>query len=631
MCGIAGIINFNNSSVSEDILLGMRDILAHRGPDDAGVYISPDKKAGLAHRRLSIIDLSEAAHQPMCNENGTIWITYNGEIYNYREMSSNLKTSGHVFKSNSDIEVIIHGYEEWGIERLLKRLRGMFAFAIYDSRPNSNTPRSMPHAPGSKLLIVRDRLGIKPLYYSYSNGTVVFASEIKTISASNLVSKEIDSQAVALFLFYGSIPPPKTIYKEISALEPGHFLIIDEKGLRNDRYYDLKNAFLDTSLMGISEEEAAERVRSCLIDTIKCHLVSDVPVGAFLSGGIDSTSIVALMREAEHRPIKTVSVIFPDTPYDEGKYSKIAAQSFNTDHVEIEINGKDIINHMEKIFSAMDQPTIDGVNTYFVSWATAQAGLKVAMSGIGGDEIFWGYPSFTQIPRLHNLLKFLSLIPLGKKTARFILRNSNSSRGAKLSSMLSNDSSLSEIYLTYRGLFTREQIQELLHPDSDREIMKEVKPVSYLQECSGINNNSNQVSLLETTSYMANQLLRDTDVFSMTHSLEVRVPFVDHTLIELLAKLPVGYKIKKDMPKRLLIKALNNKLPDEIVHRPKMGFTFPFDLWMRNELKGFIEERLNNSSAFKKSYITKLLDGFYNHKVHWSRVWSLLVLTHWLS
>jgi|Deesub1362B_J571_1020462.scaffolds.fasta_scaffold02518_4 asparagine synthase (glutamine-hydrolysing) len=622
MCGIVGIMAFNNYSVSEDILLEMRDTLSHRGPDDAGVYISLDKKVGLAHRRLSIIDLSSAAHQPMCNENGTIWITYNGEIYNYRELRETLIRKGHKFKSNSDTEVIIHGYEEWGIKGLLEKLRGMFAFAIYDSRLTAHD---------SQFILARDRFGIKPLYYFYNNDTLIFASELKAILASKLVFKEIDFQSAGLFLLYGSIPSPKTIYKKIYALEPGHFLIVNEKGLRKYRYYNLSDVFLDTSLNSISEEEAIERVRSCLIDTIKCHLVSDVPVGAFLSGGIDSTATVALMREVEHKPIKTVSVIFPDTPYDESKYSKAAAKRFNTDHVEVELNGRDLINHMEKIFHTMDQPTIDGVNTYFVSWATAQAGLKVAMSGVGGDEIFGGYPSFTQIPRLHSLLKFLFWIPMGKKTAHFVLKNFNDSRTAKLSSILSTNLSIPHIYLNYRGLFTKDQIQKLLHPDVAKEVVEGIEPLSYLQGCSEINNEYNQVSLLETTSYMANQLLRDTDVFSMAHSLEVRVPFVDHILVELLAKIPIKYKFQKDIPKRLLIKALNNKLPDEIVHRPKMGFTFPFDLWMRNELKEFIKERLNSATIFNNYFIKELLNKYYHNKIHWSRVWGVLVLTQWLK
>jgi asparagine synthase (glutamine-hydrolysing) len=618
MCGIVGVINLNSSPILEETLFGMRDTLSHRGPDDAGVYTSPDKKVGLGHTRLSIIDLSKRAHQPMCNENGTIWITYNGEIYNYREIGDRLKVLSHKFKSNSDTEVILHGYEEWGIDELLKRLRGMFAFAIYDSV-------------NLQLTLARDRLGIKPLYYSHNGKRFIFSSEIKAIASSGLIRKEINPRAVSLYLLYGFIPPPETVFKEIIALRPGHYIRLKGKELSEHKYYSLEEAFLDTSLSHLSEEETIERVRSSLLDTITCHLVSDVPVGAFLSGGIDSTSTVALMREIEHKPIKTVSVIFPDTPYDESKYSKVAARRFDTDHAEVEINGKDLLSHMEKIFSAMDQPTIDGINTYFVSWATKQAGLKVAMSGVGGDEIFWGYPSFIQIPRLYNLLKILSWVPLGRRMVGLALKNSDNSRRAKLHSMLSNDPSIPEIYLIHRGLFTLEQVQRMLHPDFTREAMEGIEPISYLQECSRISNISNQVSLLETTSYMSNQLLRDTDVFSMAHSLEVRVPFVDHRLVELLAKLPVKYKAKKDISKRLLIKALNNMLPDETVHRPKQGFTLPFDLWMRNELKDFIEESLNNSNILNSHFIKGLLDGYYGNKVHWSRVWGCSVLSHWLE
>jgi len=625
MCGIAGVINFHGSPVSEETLLRMRDTLSHRGPDHAGIYISPDKRTGLTHRRLSIIDPSEAAHQPMSNEDETLWITYNGEIYNYREIRKSLIVSGHKFKSNSDTEVIIHGYEEWGIEGLLKRLRGMFAFTLYESRPYNSELKTH----NSKLFLVRDRLGIKPLYYSYENGEFIFASEIKAILASGLVPGEIDSQAVCLFLFYGSIPPPKTIYKGISALEPGHFLMIHEKGIKDVCYYDLKNAFLDTSLNNLSEEQAIENVRSCLIDTIQCHLVSDVPVGAFLSGGIDSTSVVSLMRTVGHEPIKTVSVTFPDSPYDESRYSQLASRTFHTEHSDIEVRAQDVINHGEKIFYAMDQPTIDGVNTYFVSWAASQAGLKVALSGVGGDEIFWGYPSFTWIPKLYTVSRFLSRIPLGRKVAQFILSNAHDSRKEKLNFIFSHNSSLPEIYLTYRGLFTREQVHHLLHPDFIREAMDGVEPVSYLKECPEIRNHSNQVSMLETTSYMANQLLRDTDVFSMAHSLEVRVPFVDHQLVELLARLPALYKARRDIPKRLLIKALHNTLPGEIFHRPKKGFTFPFDLWMRGELKEFIEGRLNGSSVFNKTSLRNLLDAFYDNRVHWSRIWGCAVLSHW--
>ena len=618
MCGITGIINFNNTPISENALIGMRNAISHRGPDDAGIYINKIKTAGLAHKRLSIIDPSSAGHQPMCNEDGTLWITYNGEIYNYPELRNRLKDSGHTFKSNSDTETIVHAYEEWGIEALLGKLRGMFAFAIYDTKNLS-------------LIIARDRLGIKPIYYFHNKDTVIFASEIKAILKSNPVLKKTDSQSAGLFLLYGSIPAPKTIYKEISALEAGHFLTINKEGLIKKRYYALANAFSDTSLLKISEEEAVERVRSCLNETIKCHLISDVPVGAFLSGGIDSTAVAALMREAEHKPIKTVSVVFPNTPYDEAKYAKLAARRFETEHVEIEVSGKNMIEHLGKILGCMDQPTIDGVNTYFVSWATAQAGLKVAMSGVGGDEIFGGYPSFTQIPKLYDFLKVLAWVPFGRKAARSMVKNSNRSLMAKLYSMLASAPSIPGIYLNYRGIFTKEQIQKLLHADIAKEVLEGIEPCSFLVDCSKANSKFNQVSLLETTSYMRNQLLRDTDVFSMAHSLEVRVPFVDHVLVELLAKISMKYKSKRDIHKRLLIKALNKNLPEEIIHRPKMGFTFPFDLWLRKELKDIVVDRFRKSDVFNESYKERLLKDYFDNRLHWSKIWTCFVLSNWLE
>ena len=635
MCGIAGLLKFKSSITLDDIQAVKRimDEQVHRGPDDSGLYQSDHMVMG--HRRLAIIDLSSSGRQPMSNKacpecsrrNETVWVTYNGEIYNYIELGNQLRVLGHQFKSNSDTEVIIHGYGEWGIEGLLKRLRGMFAFALYDSRPLNSELKTH----NFKLYLARDRFGIKPIYFYCNDGIFIFASEIKGILSSKLVPREIDFQAIGLFLHYGSIPSPKTIYRGISALEPGHFLMIDKKEIEKVRYYHLKNAFLDTSLENISERDAIENVRSCLTDTIKCHLVSDVPVGAFLSGGIDSTSIVGLIHELGHQPIKTVSIIFPHTFYDESNYSKISAKKFNTEHTEVEIDVKEMMDHAEKIFYAMDQPTIDGVNTYFVSWAASRAGIKVALSGVGGDEIFWGYPSFIQIPRLYKLSKIISFVPFGRKTASFILRNSNGSRRAKLYSIFAKESSIPKVYLNYRGLFTEEQIQRLLKPDFTKEVMEGVDPISYLQECSEISDESNQVSMLETTSYMANQLLRDTDAFSMAHSLEVRVPFVDHELVELLARLPERFKIGRDMPKRLLIKALNNHLPETIVHRPKKGFTFPFDLWMHGEMRGFVEAKLNGSTLFNKPYIQGLLDDFYNNRIHWSRIWGCVVLSHWVK
>ncbi|MFH1314581.1 MAG: asparagine synthase (glutamine-hydrolyzing) [Candidatus Eisenbacteria bacterium] len=624
MCGIAGI--HSQSGMAPDTMADavgvMTRTLKHRGTDDMGFHFSEDRKTGLGHTRLSIIDLSSAGHQPMSNESKSIWIVYNGEIYNFPELRDALLSCGHRFNSETDTETVLHGYEEWGIEDLLKRLRGMFAFAVYDTRPA---------AAGGRIILARDRLGLKPLYYSYRDGVLVLASEIKAILASHLETREIDPHAVGSYLLRGFIPPPATIYKDITALRPGHYITVDGNGVSETRYYDLAEAFCDTSLASVSEGEAVEMIHSCLVDTMKCHLISDVPVGAFLSGGIDSSSIVAVMREVDHRRVKTVSAVFPDTAQDESRFSRAAAEMFNTDHAEIEISGRDVAGHMEKILYAMDQPTVDGVNTYFVSWATALSGLKVAMSGVGGDEIFWGYPSFRQIPRLHMLLKILATIPFGRRAAKSLLRDSGNSRNRKLHAMVSNDRSIPEIYMDYRGLFARDQIRELLCGDLGEDALKDTGTPHYLSDCASTIGQSNLVGLLETTSYMASQLLRDTDVFSMTHTLEVRAPFVDHTLVELLARLPARHKTRNDVPKRLLVKALDRELPAEIVDRPKQGFVFPFDLWMRNELKDLTEDALNGCRALNGQYVSKLLSGFYDHKVHWSRVWSLVVLANWLN
>lgn len=620
MCGIAGIISFSNRE-EQVHLERMCNAMTHRGPDDSGIYLSPDSMVLLGHRRLSIIDLSHSARQPMCNEDNTIWITYNGEIYNYQELRRELDIKGHRFKSKSDTEVIIHGYEEWGAEGLLKRLRGMFAFGLYDSRPKGSSP---------SIFLARDRLGIKPLYYTIQDNKFIFASEIKAIVASGLTSKEIDLQSVALYLLYGSVPPPKTIYKKITSLEPGHYIVLSSTGLLKKRYYRLEEAFGDNSLNKLSEKEATQQVRSCLLDTIKCHLVSDVPVGAFLSGGIDSTAIVALMREAQHKQIKTVSVIFPDTPYDESKYARIAAKRFDTEHVEVAVTGEDAKNYFDRIFNDMDQPTVDGVNVSFVSRATAHAGLKVAMSGLGGDEIFCGYPTFRNIPRVYNLAKTIQSVPYANSIVRFFLERSGAHRLVKLSTILKDDCSLPSIYHTIRGIFSRSQIEGLLRQDLLEEALKDLNPFSICDN-KNITDKVNHISFLETSCYMANQLLRDTDVFGMAHSLEVRVPFVDHILVELLAKIPVSYKYNGNHPKSLLIKALNHGFPLEVAHRHKMGFTFPFDLWMRKELRDFMEESLFSSPIYNYNLVKNLWSGFLNHRVHWARLWALTVLGRFLN
>jgi asparagine synthase (glutamine-hydrolysing) len=625
MCGVAGIFGNHGApaNTTRAALERMTEVMHDRGPDDSGVYVSDSGTVVLGHTRLSIIDPSLAGHQPMCNETGDIWTTYNGEIYNFPDLRLELRNRGHTFKSKTDTEVLIHGYEQWGIEGLVTRLRGMFSFGLYDFR-------GAPHRP-ERLMLARDRLGQKPLYYVYSDGVFIFASQIAAILASGMVRPRIDPTAIGSYLSFGHIPPPQTAYRGISALRPGHYLIVDQNGLAERRYYDLTEAYNKDALEDINESDAVESVKSCLLDTLKRHLLSDVPVGVFLSGGIDSSSIVAGMRRIGHDSIRTVSVAFPDSDCDESVYARQVARTYDTDHVEVNVSSADLGQHIERIFRVMDQPTVDGVNTYFVAHAAARTGLKVALSGVGGDEIFWGYPSFRHVPRLHRLHRAVSYLPIGGPVVGRLLGSRGWSRTARLASMMSGDGSVSGIYKSYRQVFTMDQIGGLL----DRDLAAQVTAGTDAKE----NNHESlraltipaQVGYLETTRYMANQLLRDTDSFSMAHSLEVRSPFVDHVLVELLARIPDRFKTGRKGPKHLLVAALDGGLPHAIVRRRKQGFVFPFGKWLTNGLRAFTETTLDTAPHFNRPFVRALLQGFLADKVHWSRIWSLIVLSHWLE
>lgn len=605
MCGIVGIWSFDKR-VDLSLLKKMKTVLQHRGSDDNGVYLDEEDNIGFAHTRLSIIDLSEKARQPMIDKELNIVIVYNGEIYNYKEIRNELQKLGYRFFSNSDTEVILKSYSEWG-EKCLNKLRGMFAFCIFDRRRK-------------ELFLARDRFGIKPLYYYYNNNKFVFASEIKAILLAN-INKDVNLQGVGLFLSLGYIPSPKTIYREILSLEPGHFLKVSKDGIKKFKYYDLKEIFFKGEDDIIPFEKAVERTRDVLLESMKYHLISDVEVGAFLSGGIDSSSIVALMRQTGHERIKTVSVIFPNIPeYDEGKYARIVADKFGTEHLEVEVKGRDLIEHLDKIFYFMDQPTVDGVNTYFVSLAAKKAGLKTILSGLGGDEIFGGYPSFKEVPRLCKFLKVFNYVPFNSWLLFLPMH-----RRQKISSLLKNKPlSFVNTYLVYRGLFTPEEIKKILLPDLANKILKSISFDNF--SVNNIECEFNKISFLEIYFYMSGQLLRDTDVFSMAHSLEIRVPFVDHKVIESLTTIPCSCKTDNQFPKRLLVKAIG-ELPKVIIDRRKMGFTLPFARWLKEEMMKEIEAELKKTTIFNQNYINQLLRLFWEGKIHWSRIWSLFVLS----
>ena len=387
MCGIAGLIR--SEGLAPDDVGVVRRMTAgqiHRGPDADGIF--SDTRVALGHRRLSIIDVSTSAAQPMSNEDGRVWLTYNGEIYNHRELRSELLARGHQFRSQSDTEVIVHGYEEWGIEGILERLRGMFAFGLYDSRRG--------------LILGRDRMGIKPLYYFAPPGALLFASEVKALAASGMVPNEREPEAMAGFLLAGSVPAPLTITKGVLCLPAGHYLVWKEGRIELRKYWDLKFEPADPS------GRAAGDLRAELEDTVARHLISDVPLGVFLSGGVDSAALVALARRVGPSELKTLTVVFNEQEFSEGSAAGKIAKHFHTKHQEVLVTENDFRRELPAVLAAMDQPTNDGVNTYFVSKAAREAGLTVVLSGLGGDEVFWGYRHYR---RLADGLRWLGRCP----------------------------------------------------------------------------------------------------------------------------------------------------------------------------------------------------------------------------
>jgi asparagine synthase (glutamine-hydrolysing) len=600
MCGVAGLIRSEGSG-ADDVLAVKRMMAAeiHRGPDADGLY--SDSRVVLGHRRLSIIDLSTNARQPMSNEDGTVRVTYNGEIYNHRELRAELVSRGHQFQSQSDTEVIVHGYEQWGIERLIERLRGMFAFGLYDSRRG--------------LVLVRDRLGIKPLYYFTSAGNLVFASEVRALVASGIVPKERDPEALAGFLLAGSVPSPLTVTKGVRCLPAGHYLTWKDATVAVRKYWDLEFETANQTLPSVAD------LRVELEDTVARHLVSDVPIGIFLSGGVDSGALVALAKRARSAELTTLTVVFNERELSEGRSASKVASHFQTKHQEVLVTESDFRRDLPAVFAAMDQPTNDGVNTYFVSKAARQAGLTVSLSGLGGDEVFWGYPHYRV---LADGFRWLGRCPT---RARKILMGSAAAvgrlRGKESWSRLAylnRGASSTEVYLSVRGFFAPRQVERLLGI-GPREIQTAVEKHFGLAEPRG----TNGFNYLECKRYMHDQLLRDTDTFSMANSLEVRVPFLDHAIVEHVAHVRPGLKVANGINKPLLVHAVDDPLLFEAGVRKKLGFSFPMDRWM-TRYAAELEEMSEGVDGMDRTAVRELWKEFRNGRLHWSRAWALTVL-----
>lgn len=619
MCGIAGILSRQTRGpVDLHELARLRDAQSHRGPDDAGLWTSTDGLVGLAHRRLSIIDLSPGGHQPKTTPDGHLTITFNGEIYNHLELRRELEELGERFLSSSDTEVILLGYRRWG-HSVVDRLRGMFAFGIWDSRKR-------------ELFLARDPLGIKPLYYAEHDGRIAFASEVRAIRAIMDLG-EVDATALSDFLLWGSITSPSTLYTGARSLEPGQWMRVRDSLDRTiHTYWRVEDSFGQPG-GSRSREEAFGQAAEALRDSVRNHLIADVPVGAFLSGGVDSVSLVALLMEIQERPIATVTLASTDDPtLDESRLAASAAQLYGTEHHEIRLDIEEIRERIHVAVDAMDQPTIDGINSYLVSEAAHRAGLKVAISGVGGDELFGGYTTFRQLPQILAHHRRIRAFPGGSRAARnaaHLLAAPGLPRpAAKLGRILAHGSTTEGAYYACRGLFSPDEIRTLLRPDvlatADR--LDPARRLASRLDLSRVPV-EDHTSALEIRQYLQSQLLRDTDVASMAHSLEVRTPLVDRTLLEAIARLPVPVRLAGPAKRALRI-APRRPVPPEIWNRKKQGFTIPFDHWLRS---GRLDLPLPTHPAFDPVAVADVARRFHAGKLHWSRLWALMVAGHFLG
>ena len=622
MCGIIGIVSARPQSDIRDALARGTRSMAHRGPDDEGLeFLSAESDpltVAFGHRRLSILDLSPAGHQPMRDEATGNWITYNGEVFNFKEIRPALEQQQIQFRSDSDTEVLLKGLGVKGLDAV-KDWRGMFALGLWEPSPR-------------RLTLIRDRLGIKPVYYYYDGKTFAFASEVKALLKTGLVPRTISRPALKSYLAYGSVQQPLTIIENVHALLPGHWLRFENGEIKTGQYWDL-TATCNTRQVK-DEETLVGEVRELLQESVRLRMVADVPVGAFLSGGIDSSAIVSLMRHSTNGSIKTFSVCFDEQEYSEQAFANAVAEKFGTEHYPVLVRENDILKKLPRILESMDQPSVDGINSYIVSEATAEAGLKVALSGLGGDEAFAGYSYFRTIGRDERWRNKVRQVPapLRHLAGTTVAKFASSNRATKLAGLLKSSELDLHSLLLYRQLFTEEQRSSLLGNGKPHRTSEELTRL--LQSISNFSNDPvNQASVLDLGTYMSNTLLRDADVMSMAHSLEVRVPLIDHRLIEYLLSVPGELKVRENRPKWLLVDATSD-LPPEIVNRRKQGFEFPFEHWLKNSLRMEIEEMLHSKelgAVMDLDYVKTFWIDFNKERVRWSRIWSIFTLSNWLN
>jgi asparagine synthase (glutamine-hydrolysing) len=609
MCGIAGALGVGDT---RRIVSRMTHAVRHRGPDDEGtlavVDAGGDPVGSFGHRRLSILDLSAAGHQPMVSEDGRFALTFNGEIYNYRVLREDLLRDGLRFRSVSDTEVLLRGLARHG-SAFVPRLRGMFAFALWDRERGT-------------ALLARDAFGIKPLYFFERGGLVLFASEVRSLLASGVVPRVLDSTAVRSYLATGAVTEPLTIVEGVRCLPAGTVAEVvvraGRAALEAPRAYATPLPAGDGHVR--SRDEATRLVQTALRESVALHLVSDVPVGIFLSGGLDSSAVAAMASQVSTGPVDTFNIAFAEEPYSEAVHARAVARRIGSRHHEIVVSGSDFLAALPESFGATDQPSMDGFNTYLVSRAVHDRGIKVVLSGLGGDELFAGYRSF------HRAQWLARAWPVPQRMRRLAAAGAAlipGVRGDQLMLLLGGDEPARAAYRASRVLFGARQVRTLTGKEHHDGQLPPPAGYALLQ----------RVSWYEVTGYMRNVLLRDSDVFSMAHGLELRVPFLDAGVAAAAAAVADSRKLRRGRVKPLLVDAIADLIPRTAWDRPKQGFVLPFAKWMRGDLHAEIASTLTPSAAravgLDVNAAQRVWADFLRADVTWSRPWSLYTLVRW--
>ena len=607
MCGINGIYAFHSAANSpmEVELITTRDHMRARGPDGAGLWWSEDRRCGIAHRRLSIIDLSERANQPMVSADGRLSIVFNGEIYNYPALRTELQTEGTRFRTTSDTEAILHLYARDG-EAMVHKLRGMYAFAIWDNKKRS-------------LFLARDPYGIKPIYTANDGWTFRFASQVKALLAGGQVSRDPEPAGMVGYHLFGSVPEPFTLYREIRALPAGHFQWVDESGPREPRRFaNLAAVLAEGAQHSAAPSELNARVQQAMFDSVRAHLLADVEVGVFLSAGIDSGALLGLVRDAGQQKVRAITLgfdEFADTAEDEVPLAAQMARHYGAEHIIRRVGEREFQNDLPAILEAMDQPSIDGVNTWFVSKAAKEAGLKVALSGLGGDELLAGYPSFYDIPRWRKRYGIPARVPFWGRITRLVaemLMPEFARRKPKALGIFEHAGSWSGCYLLRRGLYLPHELPSLLGDEITREGLRRLNLAHMHKEqlTPDPGFNTARICVLESSNYMRNQLLRDSDWAGMAHSLEIRVPLVDWQLTNALS--PSLATLVPGAGKAALALSPSLPLPEAIRLRAKTGFGVPTGNWMTHATGA---AHLPTKGQASREWLRRVLNGTVTQSV----------------